>query len=70
LAWTVQHPAEQAEVALVFLGEIGTGKGTLGKAMCRIFGQHAPAFRAMLEARGIAADRVSLQRWGRLRGPG
>jgi len=41
LAWTVQHPAEQAEVALVFLGGIGTGKGTLGKAMCRIFGQHA-----------------------------
>jgi hypothetical protein len=40
-AWTVQHPAEQAEVALVFLGGIGTGKGTLGKAMCRIFGQHA-----------------------------
>jgi hypothetical protein len=41
LAWTVQHPAEQAEVALVFRGGIGTGKGTLGKAMCRIFGQHA-----------------------------
>jgi hypothetical protein len=41
LAWTVQHPAEQAEVALVFLGGIGTGKGTLGKAMCRIFGEHA-----------------------------
>jgi hypothetical protein len=40
LAWTVQRPAEQAEVALVFLGGIGTGKGTLGKAMCRIFGQH------------------------------
>jgi hypothetical protein len=41
LAWTVQHPAEQAEVAVVFLGGIGTGKGTLGKAMCRIFGQHS-----------------------------
>jgi hypothetical protein len=37
----VQHPAEQAEVALVFVGGIGTGKGTLGKAMCRIFGQHS-----------------------------
>jgi hypothetical protein len=37
----VQHPAEQAEVALVFRGGIGTGKGTLGNAMCRIFGQHA-----------------------------
>jgi Family of unknown function (DUF5906) len=41
VAWSVQHPAEQAEVALVLRGGIGTGKGTLGKAMCRIFGQHA-----------------------------
>jgi hypothetical protein len=41
LAWAVQHPAEQAEVALVFLSDgRGTGKGTLGRAMCRIFGQH------------------------------
>jgi hypothetical protein len=38
LAWAVQHPAEQAEVALVFISEgRGTGKGTLGRAMCRIF---------------------------------
>jgi hypothetical protein len=41
MAWAVQHPAEQAEVALVFIGDRGTGKGTLGKAMCKIFGQHA-----------------------------
>jgi hypothetical protein len=41
LAWAVQHPAERAEVALVFRGAIGSGKGTLGNAMCRIFGQHA-----------------------------
>jgi hypothetical protein len=41
MAWAVQHPAEQAEVALVFIGEGGTGKGTLGKAMCKVFGQHA-----------------------------
>jgi Family of unknown function (DUF5906) len=40
-AWTVQHPGEQAEVALVFIGERGTGKGTLGKALSKIFGQHA-----------------------------
>jgi hypothetical protein len=40
-AWAVQHPAEQAEVALTFRGGLGTGKGTIGKAMCRIFGQHA-----------------------------
>src|SRR5262245_34894149 len=41
LAWAVQHPDEQAEVALVFIGERGTGKGTLGKAFSKIFGQHA-----------------------------
>jgi hypothetical protein len=41
LAWAVQHPAERAEVALVFRGIRGSGKGTLGNAMCRIFGQHA-----------------------------
>ena len=34
-------PRQAAEVAPVFIGERGTGKGTLGKAMCRIFGQHA-----------------------------
>jgi hypothetical protein len=41
LAWTVQNPAERAEVALVFRGKKGTGKGTLGNALMRIFGQHA-----------------------------
>jgi uncharacterized protein DUF5906/DNA primase RepB-like protein len=41
MAWSVQHPSQQAGVALVFIGERGTGKGTLGKALCRIFGQHA-----------------------------
>jgi hypothetical protein len=41
LAWAVQHPAERAQVALVFKGGRGTGKGTVGNAMCRIFGQHA-----------------------------
>ena len=41
LAWAVQHPDERAEVALVFKGGKGVGKGTLGNAMCRIFGQHA-----------------------------
>ncbi len=39
-AWAVQHPAERAEAALVFKGKRGTGKGTLGNALCRIFGQH------------------------------
>jgi hypothetical protein len=41
LAWAVQHPEERAEVALVFRGKRGAGKGTLGNTMCRIFGQHA-----------------------------
>lgn len=41
LAWAVQHPDQQAETALVLIGERGSGKGTLGNAMCRIFGQHA-----------------------------
>ena len=40
LADCVQHPDRQAEVALVFRGGGGTGKGLLGRAMCRIFGQH------------------------------
>jgi hypothetical protein len=41
LAFAAQHPDKQAEVALVLLGGIGTGKSLLGRAMCRIFGQHA-----------------------------
>jgi hypothetical protein len=41
LAWAVQHPDQQPESALVFLGKRGTGRGTLGNAMCRIFGNHA-----------------------------
>lgn len=40
LAWGVQNPNRRAEVALVFKGPRGSGKGTLGNAMCRIFGQH------------------------------
>jgi hypothetical protein len=40
LADAVQHPDRQAEVALVFRGGVGTGKGLLGRAMVRIFGQH------------------------------
>ena len=40
LAWAVQHPDHRAEVALVLKGKRGTGKGTLGNTMMRIFGQH------------------------------
>jgi hypothetical protein len=41
IAWMFQHPDQQAEVAPVSISEgRGTGKGTLGRALCRIFGQH------------------------------
>ncbi|WP_156441665.1 primase-helicase family protein [Sphingomonas sp. CCH16-B10] len=39
-AWAVQHPDQPAEVALVFRGGMGTGKGTFARAMRQIFGQH------------------------------
>lgn len=39
-AWCVQHPGERAEVALVFRGAKGTGKGTFANALRSIFGQH------------------------------
>ena len=37
LAWLVQYPAERAEVALVFRGKRGAGKGTLGNCLMRLF---------------------------------
>lgn len=39
-AFAVQHPDKPAEAALVFRGELGTGKGMFGRAMLRIFGRH------------------------------
>lgn len=39
-AWTVQHPDEPAEVAMVFKGKKGTGKGVFARAIKRLFGQH------------------------------
>ena len=41
IAWAIQNPDKQAEVALVLIGEKGTGKGTLGRCLERIFGAHA-----------------------------
>ena len=41
LAWRLQHPTTPPEVALVMSGLKGTGKGLLGRALCRIFGAHA-----------------------------
>lgn len=40
LAWAVQHPDQQPEVALAFLGKRGTGRSVLGASMCRLFGNH------------------------------
>ena len=41
IAWSLQNPAAQAEVALVLIGAKGTGKGTLARALRKIFGAHA-----------------------------
>jgi hypothetical protein len=41
LAYAVQHPDRPAEVVLVMKGKKGTGKGTLGNTMSKLFGQHA-----------------------------
>jgi hypothetical protein len=40
IAWSIQNPGRQAEVALVLIGEKGAGKGTLGEVLSRIFGLH------------------------------
>ena len=39
-AWAVQNPGEPAEVALVFRGGKGTGKGTFCRWVKNLFGQH------------------------------
>ena len=41
IAWAVQNPAAQAEVALVLVGPKGVGKGTLVRCLQRVFGAHA-----------------------------
>lgn len=41
IAWGIQNPAAQAEVALVLVGPKGAGKGTLVRCLQRIFGAHA-----------------------------
>jgi len=41
LAWAVQNPNKQAESALVFKGKRGSGKGSLGNTLMKLFGQHA-----------------------------
>lgn len=39
-AWKLQHPGKPPEVALVFKGIKGAGKGTFARALREIFGQH------------------------------
>jgi hypothetical protein len=41
IAWAIQNPAAQSEVALVLIGAKGAGKGTLVRCLQRIFGAHA-----------------------------
>jgi hypothetical protein len=41
IAWAIQNPGRQPEVALVLIGLKGSGKGTLARALERIFGVHA-----------------------------
>ena len=43
LAWSIQNPDSPAEVAIVFRGGKGTGKGTLCNAIIDIFGHHGMA---------------------------
>jgi hypothetical protein len=40
IAWAIQNPDKRAEVALVLIGEKGSGKGTLVRVLEVIFGQH------------------------------
>jgi hypothetical protein len=40
LAWTLQHPAEPVEVAIVLRGLKGTGKGILARVLLGIFATH------------------------------
>ena len=41
IAWAIQHPDCTADVALVLIGEKGTGKGTLARALEKVFGDHS-----------------------------
>ncbi len=41
IAWGIQNPDKQAEVALVLIGDKGSGKGTIARCLQRIFGHHA-----------------------------
>lgn len=51
-AWSFQHPAEPAEVALGFQGGRGTGKGIYGRSMAKAFGQHGLHISSMQQMAG------------------
>ncbi|MEO1015360.1 MAG: DUF5906 domain-containing protein [Pseudomonadota bacterium] len=40
ICWIVQNPARKPKVAVVLRGDEGTGKGLIGEALMRIFGEH------------------------------
>jgi hypothetical protein len=40
-AWAVQHPGERAEVAVVLIGDKGTGKNRWAECLQIIFGEHS-----------------------------
>lgn len=51
-AWAVQNPEKPAEVALVFRGIQGSGKGTLCNTMVKIFGNHGKFIANSIHAIG------------------
>ena len=59
IAWSIQNPGRQAEVALVLIGEKGAGKGSLVRCLQRIFGAHA--FQAQSSEHVIGRFNAHLQ---------
>lgn len=41
ICWVVQNPADKPRVAVVLRGDEGVGKGFIGQALIRLFGDHA-----------------------------
>lgn len=53
MAWTCQNPDRRAEVALVFLGKKGSGKGTFGNLFVELFHPHS---RAISQGKHLAGN--------------
>jgi hypothetical protein len=51
-AWSVQNPDKPAEVALVFRGGMGTGKGTFARAIKQLFGPHGLQITSSMQLTG------------------